>query len=234
MVDNRYRKILTIIIVIIAVGALVSASFFGYDIYKKIKVESGIDDFENEFDTKLESTNEITDNTNEIEEGSNENANSETTSNSSSNKTSSSKTSTSKKTAIALKYKGFDVAGKIEIPAINIKYPVLTVATNKSMQVSVGIVYGPGLNKPGNTTIMGHNYRNGTLFSKNDKLKNGDEIFITDLTGKRVRYVIYNKYNTSSTDFDYATRDTKGATEITLESCTNDSKARIIIWAKAS
>lgn len=227
MVDNRYRKVLTIIIVIIAVGALVSASFFGYDIYKKIKVESGVDDFENEFDTKLEDSNEITEDTNEVEENSD---NKNTAPNSSV------KTSTSKKkmNAIALKYKGFDVAGRIEIPAIKIKYPVLTVATNKSMQVSVGIVYGPGLNKPGNTTIMGHNYRNGTLFSKNDKLKNGDEIFITDLTGKRVRYVIYNKYNTSSTDFDYATRDTKGATEITLESCTNDSKARIIIWAKAS
>ena len=52
---------------------------------------------------------------------------------------------------------------------------------------------------------MGHNYRNGALFSNNI---------------------------TSSTDFDYAVRNTAGKREISLASCTDDSKSRLIIWAK--
>ena len=61
----------------------------------------------------------------------------------------------------------------------------------------------------------------------------GDKIYITDLTGKRLSYTIYNKYETSDTDAEYMTRDTQGATEISLTTCTDDSKARLIIWAKA-
>lgn len=80
---------------------------------------------------------------------------------------------------------------------------------------------------------MGHNYRNGALFSNNKKLNIGDEIYITDITGTRLKYIIYNKYETSSTDFDYATRDTARAKEISLASCTDDSNSRLIIWARA-
>ena len=122
--------------------------------------------------------------------------------------------------------------GKIEIPKIKLKYPVLSVATLSSMKVSIGIIYGPGLNQVGNTVLMGHNYRNGALFSNNSKLNIGDYVYITDMTGKKIRYVIYNKYITATTDFDYAIRNTGGRREISMASCTDDSKSRLIIWAK--
>lgn len=236
MVDNRkFNKILTVILVLILIAIIVSIGFIGYDFLQKYYINKGADDAIDEFDNQLaqiSATNET--NENNVTENVQTQGN-ETIAEVNHDKTQVGQTTkkSNSSNAIALKYKGFDVAGKIEIPKINVKYPILTVATLSSMKVSVGIVYGPGLNKPGNTVIMGHNYRNGSLFSKNKKLNNGDEIYITDLTGTKLKYVIYNKYETSSTDFDYATRDTAGAKEISLASCTDDSSSRLIIWARA-
>lgn len=86
--------------------------------------------------------------------------------------------------------------------------------------------------KYGNTVLVAHNYRNGTFFSNNKKLAVGDKIYITDSTGEKVEYTIYNTYITSDSDFSYATRDTAGKREISLSTCTNDSSKRLVIWAK--
>ena len=60
-----------------------------------------------------------------------------------------------------------------------------------------------------------------------------DKIKIKDATGTELTYTIYQKFQTSDTDTSFYTRDTKGTVEITLSTCTDDSKARIIILAKA-
>ena len=39
-------------------------------------------------------------------------------------------------------------------------------------------------------------------------------------------------YQTSSTDFGYAQRDTAGKREVSLSTCTDDVKARLIVCAK--
>ena len=110
---------------------------------------------------------------------------------------------------------------------------VLDRSTKESMEVAVGIAYGPGLNKVGNTVILGHNYRNNSFFSNNDKIEEGDPIYITDSeTGTRIKYIVYNKYVAGSDEFEYATRDTAGKREISLSTCTDDVKSRLIIWAK--
>lgn len=124
------------------------------------------------------------------------------------------------------------VAGVIEIPKTKVKYNVLDDPSAKAMEVGITIIYGPGLNQTGNTVLAGHNYRNGTFFSNNNKLSSGDKIYITDLSGKKVSYTIYKKYKTDPNDFSYATRNTNGKREISLTTCTDDSSARIIIWAK--
>ena len=84
----------------------------------------------------------------------------------------------------------------------------------------------------GNTVIVGHNYRNNLFFSNNKKLANGDKIYITDNSGNRIAYTIYNMYTTDPEDFDYAERNTNGKREISLSTCTDDVKQRLIIWAK--
>ena len=46
-------------------------------------------------------------------------------------------------------------------------------------------------------------------------------------------YTIYDNFETDDTDTEYMTRDTQGAVEISLTTCTDYSKARLIILAKA-
>ncbi len=129
-------------------------------------------------------------------------------------------------------FKGFNVLGSIEIPKTGINYPILERVTPKSLEASVAYYYGPGLNEVGNTTIVGHNYRNGAFFGKNKQLKEGDSIYIKDNSGRKIKYTIYKTYTTTETDAEYITRDTNGAREISLSTCTDDSKGRLIILAK--
>lgn len=222
MVDNRFNKLLTVILIVILITIFGILGFWGYDLIKKNSVNAGADQAIDQFDNLIAEL--------KSEDGENNEENQENNEEEGGNASSSS--SSTGRRAISYKYKGFNVVGKIEIPKTKAKYPVLDVATISSMEASVGIIYGPGLNLIGNTVIMGHNYRNGTFFSNNKKLKNGDSVYITDTYGDTVEYIIYHTYVTSSTDFDYATRDTAGKREITLASCTDDSNSRLIIWAK--
>ena len=110
-------------------------------------------------------------------------------------------------------------------------YFIFEKATATSIEQGVAVSYGPGPNQIGNTVIVGHNYRNGSFFGSNKKLKLGDKIYITDNSGTRLKYNIYNIYETSPDDGDYMVRDTAGKREISLSTCTDNSKARLVIWA---
>lgn len=128
-------------------------------------------------------------------------------------------------------YKGFKMVGTIEIPSTDLKCPVLAETTKASIEVAVAVYDGPGLNQVGNTTIVGHNYRNGTFFSNNKLIANGDKVYITDLSGKKITYTVYDTIITSPEDSSYLDRDTQGKREITLVTCTDDTKSRIVIYA---
>lgn len=130
-------------------------------------------------------------------------------------------------------YKGFPVVGTIQIPKIDLNLPILEDSNKDAIDVSVAVDVGPGLNKVGNTVIIGHNYRDGRFFSNLKNLANGDKIYITDETGTKVEYTVYNIYTTTPEDSDFMDRDTQGAIEITLDTCTDDTQSRLIIWAKA-
>ena len=57
-------------------------------------------------------------------------------------------------------------------------------------------------------------------------------MYITDLYGVTVEYTIYNKFETSPQDTNYMFRDTGGAPEITLATCSQNGSARLILYAK--
>ena len=78
---------------------------------------------------------------------------------------------------------------------------------------------------------MGHNYRNGLFFSDNEKLSNGDKVYITDKSGTKIEYEIYNIYETDPSEAEYMRRDTNGKREISLSTCNDDSSKRLVIWA---
>ena len=143
-------------------------------------------------------------------------------------------TGTTKKQTSNVKYKGYTVIGAIQIPKINVKYPIVDDTSVGAMEKAIVFLYGPGLNQVGNSVIIGHNYRNGGFFGNNKKLVEGDKIYITDALGNKLEYTITKKYITSDVDFDYASRDTKGKREISLSTCTNDPAKRLVIWARES
>ena len=142
------------------------------------------------------------------------------------------KTTTSGTRRTTSSYRGYNMIGTIQIPKTKVKAPVVDKVTVKSISAAVGILYGPGLNEVGNTVLVAHNYRNGTFFSNNKKLVIGDKIYITDATGRKIEYNVYNTYTTSDMDFSYATRDTTGKREISLSTCTTDASKRLVIWAR--
>ncbi len=223
MKEKKFNKVLTIILVIVVIAIFVIIGFWGYDLYQRYYINTSANEYlEQEFSTNRI---KVPRNTTGEEELQNVSLNIDVNEIESNNSTTSNRVA--KQT-----YKGYAVLGRIEIPKTKVNYPVLDRTSDASMKVSVGVLYGVGLNEIGNTVIAGHNYRNGTFFSNNKNLQNGDLIYITDLTGRRIKYTIYNVYETSSSDFEYATRDTAGKREISLTTCTADVNARLVIWAR--
>lgn len=133
-------------------------------------------------------------------------------------------------------YKGYKIIGIISIPKLNIQYPIFDTDNPTTLKVGTAAIYPSkveeALNKPGNAVIAGHNYRSSKMFSKLTTLNDGDSIFITDISGKKLEYKVYNNYTADESDFSYATRATNGATEISLTTCTTNSKTRTVVWAK--
>ena len=224
MFESRYGKFITALLIILIIVILAVLGYLGYRVIKTLQPgeeeRRAAERFENQFNRNNQTNNNVQDG-NIIDVIPNIAPENEQYNNEGGSQT---KTQT---------YKGFVMVGTIEIPKISLKCPVLERASSDAIEVAVGIYAGPGLNKVGNTVIAGHNYRNGTFFSNNKKLLNGDKIYITDTTGKKVTYTIYNVYTTAPEDLNYVTRDTKGKREISLTTCTDDTKNRLIIWASA-
>ena len=55
---------------------------------------------------------------------------------------------------------------------------------------------------------------------------------IKDNSGRELTYTIYDKFQTTEQDTSFYNRDTNGAVEVTLSTCTDDAKERIIILAR--
>lgn len=222
MFDSKYSKVLTAILIIVIVAIVGLLGFLGYDYYQNYVVTKDTAEFVDNFQGDVVG-----------EEGNNNNNNEEENTNQTNpfDKIKDAET-TGGNASVKQTYKGFGVLGTMEIPATNFRYPVLEKVTKKSIETAVAFLYGSGLNEPGNSVIIGHNYRNGLFFSNNKKLNRGDKIFITDNAGNKVTYTIYNKFETTPEDTSFYQRDTGGKPEVTLSTCTDDSSARLIICAR--
>ncbi len=120
----------------------------------------------------------------------------------------------------------------VNIPSIGVNYPVLNTTTDELLKISPCYFWGPKPNEIGNYCIVGHNYRNSKFFSKVPKLENGSIIELTDLTGRTIKYSVYDKYLVDPSDVSCTSQRTNGKKEITLITCTNDSSQRVIVKAK--
>ena len=233
---NKYGDILTMLLVVLIVVILGIVGYFGYDIYNKNtktnNAQSAMAEFEEATKSvrKKKVTNTVAEENPDVEEL--EIIERENVPNESASGTEVVADENTENTETPkVMYEGYEMLGKINIPKTKCEYPILDQVTKHSIEVAVAVLYGPRLNQPGNTVIVGHNYRNGMFFSNNKKLQKGDTIYITSAT-ETVVYEIYNIYQTTPDDAEYMRRDTGGAREISLSTCTDDSSARLIIWAK--
>ena len=134
---------------------------------------------------------------------------------------------------VAPNVKKYKMVGRIQIPKINVDYPILSETTDSLLKVSVCKFWGSNPNEVGNLCIAGHNYRNKKFFSKVPTLKVGDTIDVTDLNNQTLTYSVYDMYTVSPTDVSCTTQRTNGKKIITLITCTNDNKQRVVVKAEA-
>lgn len=73
-------------------------------------------------------------------------------------------------------------SGIIEIPEINLYYPIFSHLTEDLLKISPCKFYGTQPNKNGNICIAGHNYDNSLFFSKLTSLSQDSQIFIYDIS----------------------------------------------------
>ena len=210
MFKTRYGNVLTVILVIVVILILGLIGWFVYDTYKQRsandKAQTAVSDFKKKIKKKTKQGDDSLEVGNVV---------------------------TTEKIGNEKTYlENYEVKGIIEIPKNGIEYPILSQVTKRSLELAVAILWGPGLNEVGNTVILGHNYRNGLFFSDNGKLSNGDKILITDQSGTTITYIIYKIEERDPDDSDYMLRDTGDYREISLSTCTDDSSARIVIWAR--
>lgn len=224
MFNSKYSNILTIVLVISIIAIIALIGYFGYDIYRKYyknkDAENAVETFQGGYTNKISNKNNTINKieSNIVIEGINSLVTNQTN-------------NTTSNATVKQKYKGYTMVGTIEISKINLKQPILEQVSEKTLDTAVCLMDGE-LNAIGNSVVIGHNYRNGTLFSNLYKLSNGDKITVTDYTGKKVTYTIYDKFEAEPEDVSFYRRDTSGAREITLSTCTDDSSKRTIIFAK--
>ena len=221
MGKGAYDKFLTVLLAILIIGIMGTAGYLVYKYYEEKKLNTDADAFLNEFD------NYVNDNNIEDEPLYNEESENKAIQEQTSGRVRGISTD-------ALTYKGYKVAGKLEMPTVNLQYPVLEQMTDaNAIEVSVAIQYGVGLNNVGNTVIIGHNYRSGLFFGSNKNLQIGDTIYITDwATGTRRAYTIYNKYTTEESDTSFYNRNTNGTREVSLVTCQSNNKYRLVVLAR--
>ncbi len=119
----------------------------------------------------------------------------------------------------------------VNIPSINITYPVLSTYNTELLKTSPCKYWGPDPNEVGNFCIVAHNYRNAKFFSKVPELENGDIVEITDLNNRTIQYVVYDKYVVREDDRSCSSQKTDGRKEVTLITCTDDSENRVVVKA---
>lgn len=132
---------------------------------------------------------------------------------------------------------GYKIVGKIEIPKIKIEYPIIDVGIynpdtiKEPMKTSIVKYWGNDVNDYGNLTIAGHNNRDGTMFGKLKKLQVGDIVEVENLEKTKIEYRVYSIFITNPNDVEVLKGDTDFR-EITMITCTNGNKNRLIVKAR--
>lgn len=197
------------ILLIIAILALVGV--VAYDYYQGNQTEKNVDDILKQLDNQIvinmaeENDLEGQNNSSDVQVGQG---------------VSNTKT---KGTAIINNYV---VYGKIEISSVGLKYPILEY-NEATLKNSICNLSSRQIDGTGNLCIAGHNTSNGTLFGKLKKVKCGDIIEVTNVYGKKYKYIVYSITAVEPDDNSLLAPSEKPI--VTLITCTNSAKQRLIV-----
>lgn len=117
----------------------------------------------------------------------------------------------------------------INIPKINISYPVINDYSEENLNIAPVKYIGPEPNTIGNFVIVGHNNWNKTFFSNLHKLEKNDIVELTDIYGNKITYKVYDKYEVNQDDFSCLDQNTNGNIELTLITCIKYQKSKRLI-----
>lgn len=124
-----------------------------------------------------------------------------------------------------------EIFGIIEIPKINVYYPVFSHLTEDLLKISPCKFYGDSPQISGNICIAGHNYNNSMFFSNLFLIDVNDKIYLYDNSGKKYIYTVFESYEVNESDlspiFDYD----HYSKQLTLITCNNFNNNRLIIKA---
>lgn len=122
-----------------------------------------------------------------------------------------------------------NILGTINIPKLNIQYPVFSNFDNELLKISPCKFFGPNFGENGNICIAGHNYDNNKFFSNISSLNINDEILLTNNLNKVSCYYVKKIYEVKPDDLSpiYSYDDNKK--QLTLVTCNNKNNNRIII-----
>ena len=131
-------------------------------------------------------------------------------------------------------YMDYEVIAKLEIPKINLETNVLKDYTADGMKVCSSKFFGPEPNEVGNFCIAGHNYNEENMFNHLINLEKGDELFLTDNKNGKITYSIYDIYRVKPQNTAPIGQETNGNKIVTLITCVNYSRSRLIVQAIAN
>lgn len=120
----------------------------------------------------------------------------------------------------------------IEIPKINIKYPVFSKFDDELLKISPCKFYGKSPTEYGNLCIAGHNYNNTKFFSNLFLLENGDEIYLYYNLEQKYKYIVFSSYEVQSSNMSPILNYDNNIKQLTLVTCNNLNQNRLIVKAK--
>lgn len=128
-------------------------------------------------------------------------------------------------------YLEYKVIAKLEVPKIKLETSVLADYTTEGMKECPSKFWGPEPNTIGNFCIAGHNYEKENMFHHLIDLEIGDELYLTDNKNGKYVYTIGNIYKVKPQNTQPIQQETSGKRMVTLITCVNYSKNRLIVQA---
>ena len=123
----------------------------------------------------------------------------------------------------------YRTTGIIDIPKINLSYPIINDYSEANLNIAPVKFVGPEINEVGNFVIVGHNNWNKEFFSNLNKLENNDIVTLTDHNNVTQNYKVCSISEIKQNDFSCLNQETNGQVELTLITCIKYKKNKRLV-----